>query len=129
MGRYDRYTSRDPLESDKGLHPIWRGIGCVMLVLLPVMGYAASSLLLAANQKNAWIRVPPEAAKTIVVPFVGAIPFLFAKLAVTLLVLVLGYGVLIVFYSAFYRAVGPPKYGPTDAPPPKRTKKKKRKLY
>jgi hypothetical protein len=129
MGRYDRYTSRTPLDADnEGLHPIWRGIGCFMMVLFPVMGYAAASLLLEANLKNAWIRVPVEVAKTVVIPYVGAIPYLYAKLAVTLLVMVIGYGVLIIFYSAFYRVVGPPKYGPTDAPPPKRQKKKKLKL-
>jgi len=92
------------------------------------MAYAGATLLVELNMEHVWIRLPVEVTGVVTIPYIGAVPFLYAKLAVTLLLLFLGYGVLIMLYSGFYRAVGPSKYGPMDAPPPRRPRKKRRKL-
>ena len=127
MGRYDRYTKKPGEEPDSTIHPVWRGIGCFFVIIIPIMAYAGSSLLVDANLEGGWVRIPAELARTVTIPFLAVVvPFLYAKLAVAVLLTVLGFGILSIIYSIMYSAVGPPKYGPTDAPPPKRTKKKRR---
>lgn len=125
MGRYDRYTKRDA-ETKKGLHPIWRGIGCIMLILMPMMAYAGAVELVKANYKNGWVLMPFELAQTVTIPYIGSIQNLYAYIAVGLILLMVGFGVLTILYSIMYSTLGPPKYGPTDAPPPRRPKKRRR---
>ncbi|MBL7164023.1 MAG: hypothetical protein ISS57_15610 [Anaerolineales bacterium] len=125
MGRYDRYTKRD-VEEQKGLHPIWRGIGCIMIILMPVMAYAGAVELVKANYQNGWVLMPAELASTVTIPYVGSIHNLYAYIAVGLILLVIGFGILTILYSIMYSALGPPKYGPTDAPPPRRPKRRRR---
>lgn len=43
MSRYTSHVKRE--ERPWRIHPIWRGIGCLWLILLPVMSYAASWLI------------------------------------------------------------------------------------
>lgn len=97
----------------------------MLIILLPIMVYAGASVLVEANVNNGWMRIPPEARTTVTFPYIASVPYFYAILAVTLLLLVVGYGVLIIIYSALYRVVGPPRYGPLDAPPPKRSRKKR----
>ena len=125
MGRYDKY-SRKEVQETKGIHPVWRGIGCVMFVLMPLMAYAGAVELVKANYKNGWVRMPTELAGTVTIPNIGSIQNLYAYLAVGLVLLVIGFGVLTILYSILYSVAGPPKYGPTDAPPPRRTKQRRR---
>jgi hypothetical protein len=127
MGRYDRYTRKEDLRPWK-IHPIWRGIGCVLIVVLPIMAYAGATLLVQANVDNGWIRMPVEAVRTVDLPLIGSVPYLYANLALAAVMLLIGYGVVIIIYSGLFRAVGPPRYGPFDAPPPKRSRKKRDRL-
>ncbi|MBU1661742.1 MAG: hypothetical protein KKD28_09745 [Chloroflexi bacterium] len=102
------------------IHPVWRGIGCLMLILIPLMSYAGASLLMEANMINHWVPVPRE--------FRGPAqyPYLFARLGVTLLISVLGFVVLIILYSLVYRFAGVSRYGPQDAPPSRKSSKRRR---
>jgi len=125
MGRYDRYTKR-PETKQEALHPVWRGIGCFMIILMPVMSYAGAVELVKANYRNGWVRMPAEFSGNVTIPYIGTINDLYAYLAIGIVFLVIGFGVLTMLYSVLYSAVGPPKYGPTDAPPPRRPKKRRR---
>jgi len=102
------------------IHPVWRGIGCVMLVLIPLMAYAGASLLMEANAHNHWVPVPRE--------FRGPAqyPYLYAHLGVTLLVSMIGFVVMVIIYSLVYRFAGPPRYGAQDAPPPRKSSRRRR---
>ena len=44
MGKYERFDNFAQVQQpeDKGLHPIWRGIGCLMLILIPIIAFAAA---------------------------------------------------------------------------------------
>ncbi len=125
MGRYDRYTQKQE-EQPEGIHPIWRGIGCIMLILMPVMAYAGAVELVNANFANGWVPMPAEFAKAVDIPFLGTVRYLYAYIAMGLILLMIGYGILTILYSILYSAIGPPKYGPTDAPPPRRTRSRRR---
>jgi cobalamin synthase len=56
--------------------------------------------------------------------FITRIPNFYAHAAVSILYMVLIGGIISVIYAVVYRMVGPSRYGPLDAPPPKiKTKK------
>lgn len=117
---YERIDRSRRDKRDRQIHPIWRGIGCILLVLIPVMAFAGTSLILDANTTNNWFIVPYELQGPL------QYPYLYAKLAGTLLLSVLGFGVLVSFYALIYSIIGPPKYGPLDAPPPRKVKRRRK---
>lgn len=40
-------SGRKPLQNK--VHPIWRGIGCMMMLLIPLLAFGLSELLIAAS--------------------------------------------------------------------------------
>jgi hypothetical protein len=137
MGRYKETLTKT--EAATGPPPIWRGIGCLLIILVPVMSFAAADL----SWRFFWERglIPPELLATPQPPdWLGLSPvllnaywYVFSKEAIlAILVLTLVYtifmaGVISVFYAFMYRLTAPSKYGPMDAPPPRiKVKKYKR---
>jgi hypothetical protein len=57
--KYSRYQpERTQLTSEekRRIHPIWRGVGCAMLILFPLIAYAAMDILL----KQSWFPLPVD---------------------------------------------------------------------
>ena len=138
MGRY-RETSREVGPRKKELHPIWRGIGCVILVLVPIISFAAASVLMPLLLERGW--VPQQLLFTPQIPtwfwyapvlaevfqFLFGRYAIFATLILTAVFIILLSGVFSLVYAIMYQTVAPPRYGPMDAPPPKvKIKKYKR---
>jgi hypothetical protein len=118
MAKYDKYSNRSrQAERPWKIHPVWRGIGCLMMVLIPIMSYAGAVLLVQANLTYKWLPTPRDLAQTVSIPYLGEFPYLFANLLVTGILMMAGFGVLTLIYSIVYRMIGPPRYGPVDAPP------------
>lgn len=128
MGKYDKFSplnraARRPWD----IHPIWQGIGCLLMFLIPVISYAAAVLIVQANVEQAWVPMPPELTRSVQILDFGSVDYLFANLLVAGLLTILIFSVMFAFYSLLYRSVGPSKYGPMDAPPDDyRRKKRKR---
>ena len=119
MGRYRSYTRQEVKERPWEVHPIWRGLGCILIILIPIMSYAAAVVVVHENLVNKWVDLPPELTGFLVTPYLGVRVF-FAEIAATLLFMFIGYGILVLIYSIMYRIVGPPRYGPLDSPPIRR---------
>ncbi|HWQ84115.1 MAG TPA: hypothetical protein VN363_06080 [Anaerolineales bacterium] len=118
MGKYSSYNRRTPLdERPWTIHPIWRGIGCVLMLLIPIMAYAGAILLVQANTRQGWIPMPSELTRTITLPWIGEVEHLFANMIVALLLALIGFALLSFFYSIFYRLMNPDPLGPLDAKP------------
>lgn len=138
MGKYQSGVRRQELRPT-GPPPIWRGIGCLLIILVPVLSYAAAELsmpffmdrglvpreLLFTPQTPDWLWVSPV--------LVQIFRFLFGRYAIlailllTFIYILLIGGVLSVFYALIYRMAAPSRYGPMDAPPPRiKVKKYKR---
>jgi len=127
MTKYTQYSRRPEMEERPWkVHPIWRGIGCIMAIIIPIMSYAGAVLLVQLNQQQGWLPVPRELTSTIYLPFLGNVPSLYANLIVTLVLMLIGYGILTTLYAMLYRVIGPPSLGPLDAPPVRRTPGKRR---
>jgi hypothetical protein len=109
---YQRSTSKPRPWS---VHPIWRGIGCLLIILIPIISFAAAKILVQENLQQKWVEIPAELKGNFDVPSLGHV--LFADLAVTIILMVIGFGLLTVGYALIYRIFGPSPYGPMDVPP------------
>jgi len=125
MGRYRSYTRQEVKEKPWDVHPIWRGIGCILIILIPLMAYAGAVVLIQENIENKWVGLPPELTGSYVIPYLG-FNINFGVIAATLLLMFIGFGVLVIVYSFMYSLIGPARYGPLDAPPIKRKPRKRR---
>jgi hypothetical protein len=136
MGHSSRKYARKNEERPWKVHPIWRGIGCFMAIIMPLMAWAGAELFL---QTNTWVPLPPELSQRVLIPlskqgtidavsssinsFLSGLEVTYGKIFFTFVFLFLGYGVLSILYSIMYRIVGPPRYSELDArpmPAPKR---------
>ena len=116
MTKYDpTYQPKSRRSILPPVHPVWRGIGCFLLILLPIVAFAGAKILVEANSRQRWFQIPAELRESFVVPVIGRV--FFADLAVTIILIVIGFAVITVVYSIIYRIIGIPRYGPLDSPP------------
>lgn len=135
MGRY-KDTQKAVEQKAAGPPPIWRGIGCMLIFLVPVISYAAADLsmpfflkqhlvpqeLLVTPHAPDWLQVMPVLDQMFnsLLGHAG----ILATLSLTLIYMLFIAGILTVLYAFMYQMSTPSRYGPMDAPPP-RTKVKK----
>ena len=101
MGRYQQYQ-RDVKDTDEGVHPIWRGIGFLLMGLITIMSYAGANLLVEANKTKAWIEVPYEIQGGL-----SWAPDLYAELVVMFFLVMIGFGIMTIVYSIVYKISRP----------------------
>ena len=134
------YRFDDDVHKKKELPAGQRGIGCLLIILLPPISYAAAIILLKITEiRNFFGRVSPALFGTPSIPKLlwkirSINPFLrmissWSNLEVNLLfgliILLALSGIIALVYSIMYKTVNPSRYGPTDAPPSKRKSTKK----
>lgn len=129
MGRHSLQQAPRREKSTKP-HPVWNGLGCVMIVVVLLMSFGLSVMALDMVKANHWPfpyqllghpRFPDIFYSTIglakLFNAIGSVNNLYAYIALTLVFTIILSGVVSVLYASIYRMVGPSKYGPTDAPP------------
>jgi hypothetical protein len=138
MTKYTVASRRRGAKSgEKPVHPIWRGIGCLLILFVPLLSYFLATILVDAAAARNWPVpyqlmgfpvVPPELWKvTSLSPLWGYIQQqanLYAVLLVTTLFIVAIGALVSVAYAFIYRYAGPPALGPYDMPPVKTSVKK-----
>lgn len=128
MGKYDKFsiTSRQQARP-WDVHPIWRGIGCLLFLIGPFIAFAGAHLLIDINIEQGWFPIPREMAAPFTIPQVNyTLQHFYASLLVTVLLLIAGFTVIMVIYGALYSILGPRRYGPLDSPPVRRVGKRRR---
>lgn len=132
MSKYRAYEPRFSNERPWTIHPIWRGIGCLLIILIPIMAYAAGLWFKTENEKQGWIPVPAELdryinlsqAKDKVPVLTPAFEFIegiyLLDVVLTIVFIIVGFALMTLGYSFLYRFIGPPRYGPLDSPPIKK---------
>ena len=101
MGRYQQYD-RDVKKTSVSVHPIWRGIGFLLMGVISVMSYAGANLLVEANKTKGWVVVPEGIRGG-----VSWAPDLYAELIVTFFLIMIGFGVITIVYSIIYKVTRP----------------------
>ena len=110
MSKYDNYWEERKPKKKKAPHPIWMGIGFLLLIIIPGISWVGSLLLIDENLKKGWFRITPD----MIAP--GADPLLYVKLFSTIFLTLVLFAVMYIIYFAIYRIIGPKRYGPLDAP-------------
>ena len=121
---YRNFREAEPEKKDK-VHPIWRGIGCLLIIIIPIVSFAFSVLLVQDGLPQRYIPMSRDLAAIQNVPGFGPQPLLYV-LIVTGVISVLGFVMMTVLYSIVYSVTGSSRYGPLDAPA-KEFKRKTRK--
>lgn len=135
------YEFKKP-QPQKEMPSAWRGIGCILMVLLPILSYGVADLLLKTVPavRSFFLGATPwlfgQVPIAPVLLYISSLNFLWNWLAsqndlmitllVTVIVLIFASGLFSMTYAFMYRTVAPPKYGPQDAPPQKRRGKRKK---
>lgn len=140
MGKYgSRVVKQPPMPKRDTVNPYMRGIGCLLMLIVPVFAYGVGDLL--AGQGFGYPVIPQEWYGNIQFPAIiyssttlawaaarlSQIPHLAATLAIAVVVMIVVGGILSMVFGWMYSLLAPSRYGPTDVPPPRvKTKKYKR---
>ncbi len=130
MGFSSQQYRKERQERAWKINPAWRGIGCILCLIIPIMAWVGASVLL---QSGLNLPLAQEMTKVVVIPtiriavidryivqvnqFFQANGFTEGQLIVTIIFLFVGYGLLAFIYAVLYKIAGPPRYGPFDVPP------------
>ena len=114
-----------------------RGIGCIMMVVVPILAYGLAVMLVNYGASRGWPIPPGWYGQISIYPLLlrlqGLRPVwdfllrqnnLVANLVFALTLIVIIGGIMSVLYGYIYTLFGPPRYGPQDAPPIRRKVKR-----
>jgi len=119
MGKYGRLAGQAPPPSPPWkIHPVWRGIGCFLILIGPVMAYIVADMLVAMTMSEGWYPLPRDLTRPYQIPLIEiTVPHLFANLMATALLLLLGFALIMILYTIIFSVAGPGRYTPLDSPP------------
>jgi hypothetical protein len=125
MTKYSKYQYRQVKERRWKVHPIWRGIGLLLIIMIPLLSFFGAVMVVRQNIQQKWVQLPVDLNRSYEIPGLEIIsPDLrevyTADFALTLIFMVLGFGIISILYSFVYSLFGPSRYGPVDAPPIRR---------
>ncbi len=116
------------------VHPIWRGIGCFMAILIPIMAWAGTNVILQSDlvtklpdsfTQPVYFKLTNYDFVNVVVMWLnanlGERGFTFGMVIFFLGLMLVGYLLLVILYGIVFRMMGPPRYGPQDSPPIKKS--------
>jgi hypothetical protein len=137
MGKYTFSSSREQKAKDTDRpHSVWNGLGCLMMVVVPVMSIAGAILtvqfglsagwpfpavLLRHITAPDWIYFMPGLARLLLKVF--SVNYLLAYIYISVIYIVVLGGLMSILYAILYRMTAPSQYGPMDAPPIKKKAK------
>lgn len=116
MGKYsfDQSSSRrGPAE----VHPIWRGVGFVLIVMIPILAYAASDVLIRQNLAKPFFQMPGDLIARPGMLLFNGDPYLYLRIIFTVAIAMVLFAIFTFFVFIINSAFAPPRYGPYDVPP------------
>jgi hypothetical protein len=134
MAKYQKYQRKSPAR--KGLHPIWRGIGCILIIVVPLLAYGLMLVfvppIIASGkvpyQLLGYIQFPAWAYRyrmlSGIATFISSINNLGLNIITFIVMLIILTAVASLLYSMIYSIIGPTRYSQVDAPPSKYKPKK-----
>jgi hypothetical protein len=128
-----RYSTSPPRRAaPRQTHAIWRGIGCILLLIVPLIAWVLSVITVRTAVDGGWPlpwqllgypALPPGLwnvrALAPVLAFIQRQQNLYLIVVVAIAYTIAIAGVLSLGYALFYQIVGPPRYGPLDVPQPR----------
>ena len=134
MSKYSPRNKPERPKLNREVHPVMRGVGCIMMVVVPVLSYLTAVIIV----NTVPLPLLPSMTRPIDIPnwmyffsglqsvflYIENQPLLVAYLTLTLIISIFLFAILAIVYGFIYKAFGPSQYGPTDAPPIRKKVKK-----
>lgn len=136
--KYSKYSPPEKPKIKSGQLPAWRGIGCLMMIIVPLLSYFGALELLKYGFSKGWlipigllgyVQFPAWVWKVnllagIVRP-IASYPNFYAVALLTIILLIVLSGIFSYLYSLMYRVIGPSRHTALDSPDMKGRKIKK----
>ncbi len=130
MGKYTSMSRQKETPRVTGVHPIMKGLGCIMIIIVPVISYGAAILIVNLgiargwSFPDGWLGTPQFhpllwniSGLAYILSLLQTQNNLTANAVFALGISILIGGIMAVIFGYIYRIFGPPQYGPMDAPP------------
>ncbi len=130
MTKYTVASRRRGANVQPQINPLWRGVGCILMIVVPLLSFGMAAFTVNLVIDQGWpmpyqlMGYPVMPALLMKSDFLVPVLLwieqqrnLYAILLVTIVYIVFFAAVISAGYSLVYRYVGPPRYGPLDAPP------------
>lgn len=132
MTKYTSVQKRETPIKTRQVHPIWRGIGCAFMILIPFVSYGLGAITVNYAIARKW-PIPYELIARPQLPDliyrstalaqlfgpITLIDYFYAYAAATFVYMVILGGMLSLVNAFIYQVAGPSRWGPQDVPPPK----------
>jgi hypothetical protein len=70
MAKYGKMGRQAPPKSRPwDIHPIWRGIGCILFLVGPIIAFAAAHILVNTIIERKWFAVLGQPKQTVISPY------------------------------------------------------------
>lgn len=130
-GKYNDYSSnkRQSTRDKESIHPIWRGVGFAMIVLIPIISYAGSVVLIQQNSIHGWLPLPTDILARPGEFLYSLIPdqLLYIKIMLMVALMFLFYLIFLLISSMMTSMFGfNSRNDPFYVPPPTRTNRRRR---
>ena len=134
MGKYAKFHRKSPVK--RGMNPIWRGIGCILIVIVPLLAYGlmvlVSPLIIATGkvpyQLLGYVHLPEWVFRVRILAgialFFTSISNLWMNIITFFVMVLILTGVTSLLYALAFALIGPARYTSLDAPPSKYKAKK-----
>lgn len=119
MAKYQsQVRDRSQQERARKIHPIWRGVGFALAILIPIISYAATEVLLEANRNENWFRLPSDIVARPGDFLYNGDPWLYLKIGITLAFIFVFYALfLLVTFAVNGALLDPRRNDPYYVPP------------
>lgn len=94
------------------IHPVWRGIGFVMMIFIPVLSFLGATVIMDYNKTENWFPIPPE----FIVSW-PTDPYILMRLFITAILCFLIYALFMLITFMISGLFAPKRYIPPDLPP------------
>jgi hypothetical protein len=123
---YNTNSSREKRERDQEPHPVWRGIGVVMLVLVPIISFSLSDLAIQWMKRERGFDIPDPLAKwSWDIPGYGVVNDALAVVLFALVVMLVVFGVFTIINAFAYRATSDQNLSRFESRPQRYKRKRK----
>ena len=118
--------SREERERETWPHPIWRGVGIIMVVVLPILAFVISDELITYWEATIpGFTLPYQMRQTVDVPVYGQVNNFFGVLALAVIITIALFALFSVLNALVYRSTRNKNLRVFESQPVKYTKKRK----
>jgi hypothetical protein len=103
---FNRRVAKDPAPA---VHPIWRGIGCILIIVIPVLSFIIATILINNRATIPWFDIPQDLIVSVLKD-----PLIFVKIFYTAVISLLIFFLMALVTFTMDRIINPKKKGPYD---------------